>query len=68
MRSNWSKMWTENEMEAEISEASSRETYFTRAKLDPDIERPWTAKDDSGKVIKSPSYSPANLQPIIDSL
>jgi predicted HAD superfamily Cof-like phosphohydrolase len=29
-------------------------------------DRCWLVKDKSGKVIKSPSYSPANLKPIID--
>lgn len=67
MRSNNSKMWTSKEMEAEINK-TTQSIIFTRSQLNPDDERPWLGKDTNGKVIKSPSYSPANLAPIIDEL
>lgn len=67
MRSNNSKMWTNKEMEAEINK-TTQSIIFTRSQLNADDERPWLGKDTNGKVIKSPSYSPANLAPIIDEL
>lgn len=68
MRSNWSKMWT-------YQEVANLPDYHSEVCLEvnphPQSERShrgWLVKDKEGKVIKSPSYSLANLQPIIDVL
>lgn len=62
-RSNMSKMWT-------------RSQVMMRLHIDGDIfYRPAVGNDDlfivtnpSGKIIKSPSYSPANLGPILEGV
>jgi len=73
MRSNFSKMWTSAEVNSVMNNMLVSETVeiafgnlVARKVTDSDV-RCWLVKDISGKVIKSPSYSPANLQPIIDS-
>ena len=74
MRSNWSKMWTQEEVgklggillpfneklgeERQFSKGS--ETFYgKRLTLE---KRCWLVKDSSGKVIKSPSYSPPQFK------
>lgn len=64
MESNWSKMWTHEEV---VSSTQAGLTYkCTKLEYGPK-EKVWLVTDTNGKVIKSPSYNPANLQPIIDS-
>lgn len=65
MRSNWSKMWTEDELEILKNNKHFGYTY----------KEFWSTKEAKryivmldGKIIKSPSYSNPNLSPIIDSL
>lgn len=84
MRSNNSKMWTDEEI--------GREVYRTREEglwgvstpgsvislpgnrtarmvsLSSVNDRCWLVKDASGKIQKSPSYSPANLKPILEGV
>lgn len=79
MRSNNSKMWTEEEVRllfnatgmldaASIAQLEdSRYPGWTIIRV-TDSDRCFLVKDTNGKVIKSPSYSPANLQPIIDEM
>lgn len=73
MRSNWTKLWTTNQVKDKFILA--KEFNYTKGwnnEADLFCEElsigKWLVKDKDGKVIKSPSYSPANLQPIIDSL
>ena len=61
MRSNWSKMWTESEIDDTVI------ATLTVKCLDGKSGR-HIVTNESGKVIKSPSYSHANLQPIIDEM
>lgn len=64
MRSNNSKMWTHDEVIA-------GKTGLTYIAIKPEFEkneRCWLVKDKDGKVAKPTSYSPANLQPIIDEM
>lgn len=79
MRSNNSKMWTREEFEHDWPEAKSLEditgSWFNPhvedrfvTKIENDNLRCYLVKDKDGKVIKSPSYSPVNLQPIIDEM
>lgn len=63
MRSNESKMWTTVEV---------RDVTGPKIEIGPDWEevvdtRKQHVMKRAGKVIKSPSYSPANLQPIIEA-
>jgi predicted HAD superfamily Cof-like phosphohydrolase len=61
MRSNESKLWTHDEIHSEdFMEGYSSEW------VDSPVEREYVVKDKDGKVIKSPSYSPANLTPILN--
>lgn len=55
-RSNMTKFW------------SGEELYAAKAELDfyPVGDGKWRAVNELGKVIKSPSYSPANLKPIAE--
>jgi len=67
-RSNMTKLWTSEEVD----------TYYSAAALGADLEcydmtyvdatpgkRCCRVKNQAGKLIKSPSYSPANLKPIL---
>lgn len=62
MRSNDSKLWTHEEIE------SVPQIYWNShsAKRILGSGR-WLVKDKDGKVIKSSSYSPANLKPILET-
>jgi len=70
MRSNWSKMWTDDELNdkypgghAALEQLGLTATLKgTHPEVDIDF---YIVKDKSGKVIKSPSYSPANLVPLL---
>lgn len=75
MRSNWTKLWTQQEIDREFPdedgyEKSGKEGWtVTKLKMKPEISnRLWLVKNKDGKVIKSPSYNSANLQPIINEL
>ena len=69
MRSNWSKMWTREELDRTF-ELDELHEFFNNGgiKQAPDGGDCYVVKDDEGKVIKSPSYSPANLGPIIEEM
>ena len=60
MRSNNSKMWTKDEIDYEMTQDNM--LSFRR------FHDKFIVMNADGKVIKSSSYSPANLQPIIDEL
>lgn len=55
-RSNLSKLWSEDELTNVPADARAL----------PAGEGRWIVRRNDGKVIKSPSYSPANLKPIIE--
>ncbi len=55
-RSNMSKLWSEDELSQLPSDA--------KAVLS--VPGKWIVRRNDGKIIKSPSYSPANLKPIIE--
>lgn len=59
MRSNNSKWWTSSELD---SEAFNADYQFERV----DLGR-FCVTDAGGKVIKSPSYSAANIAPILEA-
>lgn len=65
MRSNWTKLWTKNEIHNGEDKSIRFNPNFIVTRVGDDK---YLVKDKDGKVIKSPSYSQANLQPIIDSL
>ena len=54
-RSNMSKLWTSQEIESLPADCHATITYGDA----------YIVKRSDGKVIKSPSYSPANLEPIL---
>jgi len=72
MRSNWSKLWTDRDLFPSIENRpclqvgdSFHPTAYMKATLISVTDYGlcnWLVKDQSGKVIKSPSYSPANIQ------
>lgn len=79
MKSNWSKMWTRDEVQKEFNrDIGAFQLNETKRFEDCHVtfigkeaafkDRCYLVKNDAGKVLKSPSYSPANLQPIIDAL
>lgn len=62
-RSNMSKLWTASEFLAHMRSGGSGIEFD-----EPNPDRPYArfiARRPDGKVIKSPSYSPANLAPIV---
>lgn len=65
MRSNWSKMMTKEEVDylktKNFKDLTYKEYWATK-----ELKRFIVYLD--GKVIKSPSYSPANLEPIIEEM
>lgn len=64
-RSNMSKLWTWDEIKT--SHFNSSTMYYVEKQLHPSQVRRYIVKDqDNNKALKSPSYSPANLKPIID--
>lgn len=62
-RSNMSKFWTTAELEAHYKANGKAGLDFTMTGCSPGR---FICKDASGKIIKSPSYSPANLGPILE--
>lgn len=72
MRSNDSKMWSHAEVELHFDEALDTDAPqeivsngLTFRKISSDY-RCWLVKNSAGKILKSPSYSPANLKPILE--
>lgn len=61
-RSNMSKMWTFDEVNANESD-----DFRARQSGTQGSERVWLATRLDGKIIKSPSYSQANLGPILEA-
>lgn len=69
MRSNNSKMWSGEELIADQAARCSTLKFSEHAKGTFEVAtNKYVVKDSSGKVIKSPSYSPANLTPIIEAM
>lgn len=60
-RSNMSKMWTPNEMKTQ----STNQSYIFQEANVAGLKS-YICKRADGKIIKSPSYSPANIQPILE--
>lgn len=60
-RSNMTKLWTEEERDT-ITDKTWSVTYIPQA---VESDRCWLVKNAAGKVLKSPSYSPANLKPFL---
>ena len=69
MRSNNSKLWTNSEVAIHKGQQRRQFTGVNNLPLyDKVNEDKWIVKDCTGKVMKSPSYSPANLTLIIEDL
>jgi len=68
MRSNNSKLWTQEEVETQYPTVEDARQLTTSHYNTDRTKRDIVVKRLDGKVIKSPSYSPANLQPIIDEM
>lgn len=69
MRSNNNKMWSGEELIADQAARCSTLKFSEHAKGTFEVAtNKYVVKDSSGKVIKSPSYSPANLTPIIEAM
>lgn len=64
-KSNMTKLWTTAEVD-KANKAEAGGLIFSKLKLSG--ERRWLAKNALGKIIKSPSYQPADLQSMIDEL
>lgn len=64
-KSNMTKLWTTAEVD-KANKAEAGGLIFSELKLPG--ERRWLAKNALGKIIKSPSYEPADLQSMIDEL
>jgi len=65
MRSNWSKMWSREE----VNRLPPYHKYHVFQQDVPRVDlADFVVTDEKGKVQKSPSYSHANLQPIIDEM
>ena len=60
-RSNMSKLWTSREV---LEQLPKQHSYSPGLQADMDAKTQ-CVKNSAGKVIKSPSYSRANLEPII---
>lgn len=60
-RSNMTKCWTDQE----VASAQFLEPYQIHAAPIPQGDRKWVVLDASGKYIKSPSYSPANIRDVL---
>jgi predicted HAD superfamily Cof-like phosphohydrolase len=63
-RSNMTKLWTDQEVQ---DNKYFIEVQHTKKYVNCVGDRHWCVKDLSGKVIKSPSYSPANISAVLDS-
>lgn len=62
-RSNMTKAWTK----AEVESAAFDSSFMTMTYINQPEGRCWVVKNDFGKVVKSPSYSKANLKPILEA-
>lgn len=63
-RSNMSKLWTNKEY-CNTNLRQEQDYTFKQLITDSDCDstkRSWLVKDKDGKVVKSPSYSPANIK------
>lgn len=70
-RSNMSKLWTDNEVQYAgfilAIEFDYKQGWNSSANLFcKQVGVRWLVTDSHGKVVKSPSYSPANLKPILE--
>lgn len=70
MRSNWSKMWSIKDLQIFEQVAARKGKHKETGEIYDvicvnTINLMYRVKDKSGKVIKSPSYSPANLVPLL---
>lgn len=71
MRSNFSKFLTPDEFSQQVESNSSNPNWLPHTVYTDDTKQTIkyiVVKDASGKVMKGPSYSPPNLQPIIDEM
>ncbi len=67
--SNMSKMWTRKERQNHIEPAYSFEFVgVPELNSDKPDERCYIAKRADGKIIKSPSYSPADIKSVLEKL
>lgn len=82
-RSNMSKMWTTEEVLEFSGTGASLRSFpidsfvgasnrqgnfkFIKKNLEEKSDRCWICLNSDSKVIKSPSYSPANLKPILEA-
>lgn len=60
-RSNMTKLWTNEERDA----ITDKTWTCTHTPEGFESDRCWLVKNAAGKVLKSPSYSPANLKPFL---
>lgn len=70
MRSNNSKLWNSEDLEKEYPSGLPEGWTFKIIAEHPEVEGVYAAlvKDKDGKIIKPPSYSPPQLQPIIEKM
>ncbi len=61
-RSNMSKLWTEEEVKSNQERFATGELVANQLNKDNQL---YVVKRSDGKIIKSPSYSPANLLPYV---
>lgn len=62
-RSNMTKCWTDTELIENLKE--NKDKFQIHAAPCPQGNRKWVVLDASGKYIKSPSYSPANIKDVL---
>lgn len=60
MRSNWSKFWTQEDLDGHFDDSQ----YWRENRVTKVGDRYLVCRMD-GKIVKAPSYSPANLLPLI---
>lgn len=65
MESNWSKLWTDDEVAQHFQSDEWSRNHTVTYRTSTVGERRALVKRNDGKIIKSPSYSPANLLPLI---
>ena len=68
-RSNMTKLWTTSEIGSDKfdHECMTRTLVISPTTSDPNFRCYCVRHTDNGKALKSPSYSPANLKPIIEA-
>lgn len=71
IRSNGSKFWSSSELNKRFPRGCDCQFTISHVRNygggESGEESLWLVKDKDGKVIKSPSYSPANLKPILQN-